>query len=186
MEPAMGLDITAYSQITLLEILPDEEAWQEKYGDADEDEDAPDSDPPLVFLSADLPFLDRLAPLVVPPTGIAVYQATGDAFAFRAGPYSYYNHWRKQLSFLVTGLPPEQLWNTRGHAETRQLPFYLLIDFSDCDGAIGPQAARVLAQQFAQFQPQANTYQDDDFRELYSDFRRAFELVGNRGIVVFH
>ena len=31
----MGLDITAYSHITLLEILPDEQAWQQKYGDAD-------------------------------------------------------------------------------------------------------------------------------------------------------
>jgi hypothetical protein len=182
----MGLDITAYSQITLLEILPDDEAWQEKYGDADEDDDAPDPDRPLVFLSADLPFPDRLAPLAVPRSGIAVYQGTGDAFAFRAGPYSYYNHWRKQLSLLVTGLPPEQLWKSRDLAETRRLPFYLLIDFSDCEGAIGPQAAQVLAHEFAQFQPQANAYEDDDFRELYADFRCAFELVGDSGVVVFH
>ena len=37
----MGLDITAYSHITLLEILPDEQVWQQKYGDVDEDDDAP-------------------------------------------------------------------------------------------------------------------------------------------------
>jgi hypothetical protein len=55
MECAMGLDITAYSHITLLEILPDEQAWQQKYGDADEEDDAPAPDPPLVFLSTDLP-----------------------------------------------------------------------------------------------------------------------------------
>jgi hypothetical protein len=186
MECVMGLDITAYSQITLLEILPNEQAWQQKYGDADEDDDAPDPDPPLLFLSADLPFPERLTPLVVPPSGIAVYQGTGDAFAFRAGPYSYYNHWREQLSLLVTGLPPERLWKTRDRAETRRLPFYLLIDFSDCDGAIGPQAAQTLAQQFAQFQLQANAYDDDDFRGLYADFRRGFELVGTTGVVVFH
>lgn len=64
MECAMGLDITAYSHITLLEILPDEQAWQQKYGDADEDDDAPAPDPPLVFLSTDLPFPERLTPLV--------------------------------------------------------------------------------------------------------------------------
>ena len=60
----MGLDITAYSHIPLLEILPDEQAWQQKYGDADEDDDAPVPDPPLVFLSTDLPFPERLTPLV--------------------------------------------------------------------------------------------------------------------------
>ena len=60
----MGLDITAYSHITLLEILPDEQAWQQKYGDADEDDDAPAPDPPLVFLSTDVPFPERLTPLV--------------------------------------------------------------------------------------------------------------------------
>jgi hypothetical protein len=183
-EYAMGLDITAYSQITLVEIVQDEEAWQQTYGAAYEDDDA--EGPPLVFLSADFPFPDRLKPLAVPPTGIAVYQATGDTFAFRGGPYSYYNRWRQQLSLLVTGLPPHQLWNARDLAETRRLPFYLLIDFSDCEGAIGPWAAQVLARQFAQFQTQADAYDDDDFRELYADFRRGFELVGDAGIMVFH
>ena len=51
----MGLDIRASSHMTLLEILPDEQAWQQKYGDADEDDDAPAPDPPLVLLSTDLP-----------------------------------------------------------------------------------------------------------------------------------
>jgi hypothetical protein len=58
MECAMGLDVTAYSHITLLEILQDEQAWQQK------DDDAPDPDAPLVFLSTDLPFPERLTPLV--------------------------------------------------------------------------------------------------------------------------
>ena len=81
----MGLDVTAYSRVSFVEILPDYDAWDEKYGDVGPR--AIDT----VFLSGEQDFPEHLAPIFVPQKGIAVYRVHSEKIGIRAGAYSYYN-----------------------------------------------------------------------------------------------
>lgn len=176
----MGLDIFAYSCVSFVEVLPDDEAWEAKYAD-----DVAPIGLKTDFVTATQDHPERLAPLFAPQEGVAVYKIDGEELSFRVGRYSFYNWWREQLSMMANGIMPEVLWRNRDRAEVRKLPFYLLIDFSDCSGAIGATAARILAQEFAQFHPQADQHPDDDFRDVYAEFRTAFELASFDGFVKF-
>ena len=61
-----------------------------------------------------------------------------------------------------------------------------MINFSDCEGVIGPKTSAKLAKDFAEFQAQADAHPDDWFRDLYTTWRRAFELASDDGAVGFH
>ncbi len=169
----MGLDITAARKIKWIAAdLPDEDSFGDYFWvGAQPDE----------FVAQ----ADGLAP--------GLYE-TADEIDFRAGSYGGYNEWREQLAELA-GYPKRLLFSdhrspTELHAagawEAAHGPFWELINFSDCEGVIGPKTSAKLAQDFAEHQGKADTHPDEWFRELYATWRRAFELASDDGAVAFH
>lgn len=107
---------------------------------------------------------------------------------FRAGSYGGYNHWRDQLA-QIAGYPKDES-EIRPYSasawKANSGPFWELINFSDCEGTIGPENSAKLAKDFADFQSKADEHQDEYFRERYSLWRNAFETASQNGAVVFH
>jgi len=111
-----------------------------------------------------------------------------EEFDFRAGSYSGYNRWREQLSRFALGVPPETVW---GNPEYIGKPFYELIEFSDCEGFIGPAIAEKLSRDFQQHTQDAikwaNQYADGGYwLQKYHDWMKAFRLASDNGVVRFH
>lgn len=99
---------------------------------------------------------------------------------FRAGSYSGYNEWRNQLAFLAGYAGAEDAW-----ANCTCGPFWELINFSDCEGVIGPVTSAKLAKDFADYQEKADEHESPYFRDLYKDWRIAFETASDNGAVLF-
>lgn len=112
----------------------------------------------------------------------ACYTKGERSMDFRAGAYSSYNRWREWLARLA-GYEVEELFD-RLPAEG---PFVELINFTDCDGVIGPTCAGKLAKDFATYQTQAETSKSPPgYLEFYNKMRAAFELAADGGAVRFH
>lgn len=106
---------------------------------------------------------------------------------FRAGSYSGYNRWREWLAQRVHGVMPSRIWD---HPKTYEgKPFFELIHFSDCEGAIGPKTSAKLAKDFEEHRIEVcgNTTAGDGYVELYEDFAKAFKRAAETdGFVIFH
>lgn len=104
---------------------------------------------------------------------------------FHAGSYGGYNMWRDKLARLAGAPSARAMWTDR---ETYQsYPFYELVNFSDCDGAIGPEVSRKLAADFNAMAEQARALGGNDgFFRLYQQFRAAFTTAQHDGVVCFH
>jgi hypothetical protein len=176
----MGLDITAYRGLRRAQ---PGEGMNPKYGDADYENGWHE-----MYVNSDFPsqaddIVDR-----------AIYHADDD-FGFRAGSYSGYSVWRDQLAEMV-GYPAitdgldkyrrEYPYSSGVHADPKPGPFVELINFSDCEGVIGPKTSAKLAADFKAFQEKADAHPDDWFREKYADWRKAFEMAADNGAVSFH
>lgn len=169
----MGLDISVYSKVKLVEPQP-------------ECEDTPDD---MTHLVVNPDFPERA-------DGIAsgYYEFEKDD-GFAAGSYSGYNKWREILAILA-GYPAIQYkssWETVPHMshsaacwERASGPFYELIHFADNEGVIGPVTAKKLAADFAEYQAKVDQLSDDLFKRKYADWRRAFELASDSGAVAFY
>lgn len=116
------------------------------------------------------------------------------AGVFPCGSYGSYNYWRNDLAKLAgyAAFPGEDS-PKRAHCMTAwevvtSGPFWELINFSDCEGTIGPVVSAKLAKDFAKFDDAAKAFKDGGpyFCELYSDFRKAFETAADNGAVEFH
>ena len=85
-------------------------------------------------------------------------------------------------------LAPES--SVRTNPEKEGLPFVELINFSDCEGVIGPKVAAKLAKDFADYEDRASAFaakfKDDFFLALYREWRRAFEWAADGGMVHFN
>jgi hypothetical protein len=169
-----GLDITAYSGLTIVEspVLSSDGMPQEKN---------------QVILSP-VDFPERFRGL---ESG-KVYQF-GSSFDFRAGSYSGYNAWRNELAKLAGYRPSVSFRNKiveLRYDETvwkgEHGPFWELIDFSDAEGVIGPDVCRRVYRDFVQYRSQAAQVPDAYFRESYDDWIKAFEMCANNGAIVFH
>lgn len=64
-------------------------------------------------------------------------------------------------------------------------PFWELINFSDCEGIIGPVVSAKLARDFQEYQEKANSQLTDYDLERYNSWRQAFELAAENGVVRF-
>ena len=124
--------------------------------------------------------------------GVYTFDQSG---GFAAGSYGTYNGWRELLAKLAGWTGAKQAWKAQGG------PFWELINFTDCDGTIGPVVSAKLAQDFAELQDlvdgagttsfggDENEIEPSDvewFRRVYADFRKAFETAAQGGAVVFH
>jgi hypothetical protein len=130
--------------------------------------------------------------------GIEGYHTGLSVHDFRAGSYSGYNQWRNHLCMMAHGVSADSLWhiamNDWTHDSiTADSPFVALINFSDCEGLIGPNMSAKLATDFDQYAEKAKAYAEsigDPYGNIwlskYCDWRKAFEEASNNGCVVFH
>lgn len=164
----MGLDITAYSKLSKAgaDIALDE------FGEP-EDEDG--------FVQ---PFANTHYPERLEGLEDGAFYAFDHSMRFRAGSYGTYGSWRNTLARLAGFTSSQQAWDADGGA------FWELIAFSDCEGDIGPVVSAKLAKDFADFEERARFFNsgDDDnwFYQKYTDWKNAFELAADGGMVSFH
>ena len=86
-------------------------------------------------------------------------------------------------------IQPETIW--KNPDSWTGYRFVELIDFSDCEGTIGPIVAAKLAKDFAEHREKAAAYvakqEDGDWiLRKYTDFQEAFTLAALEGAVRFH
>lgn len=120
------------------------------------------------------------------------YYTSKDSMSFRAGSYGGYNSWRNELAKLA-GYPEtpfenygrEQLRYDAGAWAATSGPFWELINFSDCEGIIGPEVSAKLAADFAKFDDAAKAVETPWFYECYQKWREAFEMASDSGAVRF-
>jgi hypothetical protein len=99
-------------------------------------------------------------------------------FAFRAGSYTGYNRWRRELAALPEVLAELQEFEKRK-------PFYELVNFSDCEGTIGPVVSEILYHDFLTYIPTARECMDYYDFDLYIRWMFAFFLAKAAGMVRF-
>ena len=111
--------------------------------------------------------------------------------------YSGYSAWREQLAKLA-GYP--EVMYDRGYGVVQPshaaaawqgvvqagAPFLELINFSDCEGVIGPVVAAKLLQDFITFDERARSHGDEWFYPGYCDIRRGLELAADGGALNFN
>lgn len=120
------------------------------------------------------------------------YDCEGESFNFRAGSYSGYNSWRRALCEAIHGVSDVEFWKDAENFIGQ--PFYELINFSDCEGQIGPKVSEKLFQDFAnpenekKFLDYCKTnfgtdYLEDFYQANWDDFKKAFEIARQGGLV---
>lgn len=180
----MGLDITYYKNLTLIDCVFDRDG---------EPIDAKTREPitvEYVQLYANPAFPNHANG--VEDKGVYHYEASGE---FRAGSYGGYNQWRECLAKLA-GYPIAereshgviQKRHDAGAWAAKAGPFWELINFSDCEGVIGPAISHKLAKDFAEFATNPARYAQSayKFSELYDDWQEAFQTAAQNGAVRFH
>ena len=143
----MGLDITAMSELEVVDLPEGMEKWSNEYYEWEEELGKGS----LYSLGNDDYFTTQLEGL--PKSGLV--SATGDKFYFRAGSYSGYGEWRNDLALASMGIGAETVWKKADDGE-KNLPFSELINFSDADGIIGPMASQRLYQDFVKYEKKNN------------------------------
>lgn len=173
----MGLDISVYNNLKLLNENPTEKQIEKSY----------DGDNIVIYQHEDFP--DQLVPLI----NGAIYAADGQ-YDFPAGSYSGYNRWREWLAKLAEypEAPSTSEWSSsfRSHSEgawaTDSGPFWELITFSDCEGTIASESAKKLYVDFLNYYDRAILTNSCHDLEKYRDWMKAFEIASDNGCVVFH
>jgi len=111
-----------------------------------------------------------------------------DTYDFRAGSYGGYNRFRDELCKTINNVSAQSLWSL---AETQKdvaidMPFFWLINFTDCDGYIGTSFCEILYNDFCNYEEVfVAKCEDDSYIEKYLDFKEAFKLGKNNGLVIF-
>lgn len=164
----MGLDISAYRQVTKMnpsELELDSDGYSIN-GDVTRMHDFQNENFPRQGEGLDL---------------ASYYDCGTEYFGFRAGSYSGYNQWRSELAQMA-GVNESAL----GPSDT--CAFAELIYFSDCEGFIGPVVSAKLANDFAAFAQKAEDFSSNHpyFLQTYNNFRYAFEMAKDGGMVHFH
>ena len=105
-----------------------------------------------------------------------------EEFDFRAGSYGGYNKFRNELCISVNNISDEELWASKDES----LKFYWLINFSDCDGYIGTSYCKILYDEFVKYEDEVKSNLQDYYHIIYDNFKEAFRLGSDNGLVSFH
>ncbi len=109
--------------------------------------------------------------------------------------YGSYSRWRECLAQSVLAYAPidspTEDWQRRypytAHVvlEADSGPFYELINFTDCDGFIGPKTAQKLAAHFTLYESRLSEHYDKEFFKKFLTLKSVFLSVGPKGVVCF-
>jgi len=179
----MGLDVTAYSNIKPLR----------PYRDDNIDYDAGERNffTFSAFPHAAAGLMDATVQSTTHADLVAdyVYDVNGgEAHSWSCRAYSHYNRFRASLAAFA-GYEPEEMWNDPEGFSDR--PFFELVNFSDCDGCIGPVASRALLEDFAEHRDAYRAARDDvgerySFSYFYDEFIEGLRLAADNGVLNFH
>lgn len=115
------------------------------------------------------------------------YEPVGDgAYGFRAGSYGGYNAYRAALSLMAHGVDPDTIWADREAWKGK--PFYEQIDFSDCEGTLGPGVCAKLALDYDDHVGKAAVAwagEDDGMLRRYKMWQEAFKRAAGTGVVIY-
>ena len=199
----MGLDISAYKveRIPTSEIPPEVKPWNQAY-DKWQDKRANENLPWALFIGPNANpgggYWDDHVGGLEPGW---YHEAFDEQHSFRAGSYSGHNEFRNQLA-KAAGY--ERGASTAWDLETPYgPPFMELINFSDAEGLIGPTISQKLYNDFLKHEDEImNTIdqwylkmvpgQEWDleevrwFKRLYEDWKEAFRIASDNGVVSFH
>lgn len=180
----MGLDISACSKVTVFP--PSETEVMEEMGVELMD----------AWVNSDFPnhMHDYLGDVEENRIKYSV-DSESDGYNFRAGSYSGYNRFRTLLCQAINGITAEELWQ-RGDMASH-LPFYMLINFSDCEGVIGGSVAEELHRDFVQNREEFVAYlnqkagtdeniEPENWISLYDEWTKAFAIAADEGLLFFH
>ena len=131
------------------------------------------------------------------------YISEGIQGSFRAGSYSGYSNWRRTLAKMI-GWEIEDLWQHVGTLVQRNenlndvlnesdelkvdIPFVELLNFSDCEGFIGPKTSAKLHADFLEWDEKAKVsdpFKGGYFYETYQEWTEAFKVASDGGCVIF-
>jgi hypothetical protein len=175
----MGLDITAYRNATKVDLSPDE---------IDGDGYAKDWDNVTTVRDYRIRMHDDDFPGRSEGVSDGHFRFA-EKIGFRAGSYSGYGQWRDWLARLA-GYEPvhsgegKHVPYANGAWQAESGPFWELINFSDCEGIIGPVVAKKLASDFAQYADKIGNAGWEP--ERYRLWQTAFEMAADNGFVEFH
>ena len=114
-------------------------------------------------------------------SGIYVYE--GEEMELSCGAYSSYSNFRNTLSNIAHNIDSTEIWNNyemfKGEA------FYELINFSDCDGVIGPTSSTRLLSDFKRYKEDFFKISNEWDCEYYEDWIKILEIASNDGMLVF-
>jgi|LakMenEpi03Aug12_release.lakeMendotaPanAssembly.Ray.scaffolds.fasta_scaffold13684_9 hypothetical protein len=181
----MGLDITAFSKLQVL--TPEEVKAAERSVGVQIDL----GESVYHFTQRDINSPDNWIRDMVPGT---YYQSPKtEEYDFKAGSYSGYSAYRRMLSECFLGALPEEVWSNQ--SIYRGQPFYEQVNFSDCEGFIGPEFSAKLAEDYEEGRDQWYEYLKEsgegaNWVELhmarYDNWTKAFKVASDGGFVWFH
>lgn len=190
----MGLDITAISLIKPVEIPEGMEKWSDEYYNWEAENGFR-----LWGVGVDRNFPEQGEGL----PDSEVVDSEGESYSFRAGSYGGYGEWRNDLA-LAAGHKggSEGLWAKVDNEGPGGRPFEGLINFPDNDGIIGPVMSKKLYNDFVTQEKDVmhaidwwylkmvpeKEYNGDDvkwFKLKYEDWKQAFKVASNNGMVIF-
>jgi hypothetical protein len=112
--------------------------------------------------------------------------SASEGHSFHAGSYSGYGSFRRRLAYWHH---VEEVWaDPEGH---KNIPYFWIINFSDCEGTIGPVVSELLYTDFSTKRKNfiakySDTPMAIHYLNVYDNFTRAFELGKDNGLVIFH
>lgn len=174
----MGLDISYYRKMTLAAEVSD--------GISDQDFDKLYSEHDVIIQASTIEFTEDHFEGRTEGLKPGAFDAE-DSGGFRAGSYSGFAWWRKNLDQLSDDVPADP-----DEDQDRQ-PFEELLEFFDNEGLIGPVVSKRLAEDFRKYEEvicaKARCLIEDGsgyWVELYQLWKAAFESAADDGCVVFH
>jgi|TARA_B110000914_G_C15451442_1_gene441137 hypothetical protein len=193
----MGLDVQVVNGLTR---IPDEEVpdgmepYSEEFYEWEEN-----TDNYIKFIDRENGYFEKYWTKHLDPFKTGYYRDEGDSeHSFRVGSYSYYGNWRKLLALAIGFEHIGDIWKLGPYNE--DIPFIELLDFSDADGNLGPTVSNKLYNDFEGMQDRVYEFIDNmmfgvipgnklnmtevrDFKIVYEDWKLAFEIARDSGMV---
>lgn len=165
----MGLDITAYSKLEFAKEATDD--WEEvdrMYNEG------------YVHLYQPYPqYKDR-----TDGWKDGFYICNGERFDYRAGSYSGYNQRRNMLSIAALGAQDSSVWESPEEYKANAVS--LLVNFSDCEGFIGPVTSAKIYLALMEIPEKRLENWEEWERRWLNDVIQGFEIASDHGAVRFH
>lgn len=168
----MGVCITAYENVELIEEVPNAASWEEAWERAEamyvEGRD-------VLSLYNYSDFQERGHPLVE-----GLYDWSGESHSFSMS-YGSYNYMRELVSESALGCEPKFVWERPDLYQDK--PMFELVHFADNEGFLGPETCFRLAIQ-SLVVTNSDTW-EDWYRECFNHLLICLNVAANRGVIVF-